>query len=79
MEKIYTDYSLDFNLNRIIALYKFKNLGRVGEHPEPDGVSVKVWVDDLGYCGPEIGVFNFIEQIDFTNLKLSKIKSTQSD
>jgi len=74
MKKIYTEYSLEFNLNRVLALYKWKDKqALVGEHPEPDGVSVKVWQENWpDYCGEEIGVFNYIKEFKLSISNIGK-------
>ena len=56
-------YSEEFILNLLLVRYKFKDGYRVAQYPEKDGVSIKVWLDNFGYCGQEVGVFNLLEKV----------------
>jgi hypothetical protein len=56
---IYLGRSAEWLINHAVAEYKFNNIGLVSENPEDDGKSVRVWEDDIGYCGIEIGVFDY--------------------
>lgn len=58
---IYLGRSAEWLINHVVAEYRFRpnNIGLVSENPEDDGKSVRVWENDLGYCGNEIGVFDY--------------------
>jgi hypothetical protein len=65
-QNTYEGRSAEWLINRVIAECKWhpNNLGVVSENPEPDGKSVRVWEDDIGYCGPEIGVFDYTGNLE---------------
>lgn len=62
---LYCDRSPEWLINHVIAEYKFRpnKIGLVSENPEDDGKSVRVWVDNLDYCGDEIGVFDYTQNL----------------
>jgi hypothetical protein len=60
---IYLGRSAEWLINHAVAEYKFNNIGLVSENPEDDGKSVRVWENDLGYCGNEIGVFDYTDDL----------------
>ena len=63
---LYKGQSAEWLINHVIATCKFtpNHLGLVFEQPEPDGKSVRVCEDNLGYCGDDIGVFDYTDRLD---------------